>query len=172
MYTKSVWKLFEILRFWNPRQDAPLIRSLLFYLSAHSPSDGHHRFKEIQQRFDDVPFKGLDGPEKMTPLPTFHDPAHGWRGGLFSVNRSPGRKKRVMGPAKGLRFDYRVRVARQTDLPRVCAIQSFTLTRQYYRTFSVERGLKVILKALPNVRKIRFEPWHGFCSSHQQVLED
>ncbi|KAJ8129040.1 hypothetical protein O1611_g4590 [Lasiodiplodia mahajangana] len=181
IYARAVWRLFEILHHWDPREDAPSIYHLHFYLSAHSPSDGCHHFKEVKARSAETPYvnpiapKEPAEPEGVSPILGITDMRHGWWNGFVLYSRNTADKQRVMGLCGGLYFDGSELTFEQQQqrfrLPTVRAIQLFSITRQHYRAFRVRQGLGEIFEALPNLKTIQLEPWRGVHLYHHQLLK-
>ncbi|CAJ2509399.1 Uu.00g144250.m01.CDS01 [Anthostomella pinea] len=166
IFTRAVWKLFSILRTWDRRAKAWVNLDL----SAHSPSDGQHRFKEISRRAEDIPWASPDRPIRSLSDPFFQDSAHQWQGGMRPLYSSYEAKSRVMGPIQGLCFDYRAIRATQ-NLPKAEVVRTFAIRRQFLRGFSIQQGLRHILAALPNVEQVWFEPWRGISDEHRRHLD-
>lgn len=90
-----------------------------------------------------------------------------------SITWKASAKQRLLGPAEGLAFDttsiHQVickRVARRPRLCNVRAINEMVIRHQYFRGFSGEKVLKLLLRRMPNLRKLRLETWSGIYGGH------
>lgn len=85
-------------------------RGVTLELSAHSPSDSSHFFKELGYRSNDTPENIKDRRERR-----YHDPPHGIRNGRRAKLPTLEARMRVCGPASGLKFDMRAVSARNLN---------------------------------------------------------
>lgn len=162
-FSVAVYSLFNIIGQWGEGEGEGGVE---LELSAHSPSDSEHHFKELAYR--------STGPKAGPLLPgsvQYHDPMHGWDNGrgLYNfplrLNNIPNHYARPFGP--GLRFSYRRR-----KLCLAPSVNSFRIRRQFYRSFSIQNGIGRILEALPNLEHFSYEPWSsGHLKSYVERCE-
>lgn len=158
LFTDALWDLFAILCVWGKNGKVQAAKGgLTLELSAHSPSDAEHCFKELQCRIDDTAWSvGNTGPRQQ-----YEDAAHGWKGKLI---RRPGNlaKLRVFGPPGGLGFSLLAPSARRMGkLPKVGVVGTLVIRRQFYRHISVTEALFPMFKSLTKLRQFAYEPWSG-----------
>ncbi|ORY68316.1 uncharacterized protein BCR38DRAFT_455344 [Pseudomassariella vexata] len=168
LLTSAIWKLFRIMSPWTSCTKREALLTL--ELSAHSPSDSEHHFKELEARIDDTAYSsGIRG-RKLQPR---DDPQHHWVSAGRILNIPESTKERVTGSIQGLRFDRRASCARVLQsLPEVHVVDVLMIRRQFYRAFSVKDCLIPVIKALPQVRQIKYEPWRGVSTAHREKRDE
>ncbi|KAI1207904.1 uncharacterized protein F4807DRAFT_170223 [Annulohypoxylon truncatum] len=149
-----MWNLFSTLTGWAyTKQDSAFRLGLSLLLSAYSPSDREHYFRD--HRFDDDNKTYYDSPRVY-----HHDPRHGWYFGE-QVRPCLGAKERLFG--KPLSFDFRYIGARDLpSLPKVGFITTLIIPRQFYRPIP---NMGLILRSLPKLETLRYEPWDSITSN-------
>ncbi|KAF6835352.1 hypothetical protein CPLU01_04432 [Colletotrichum plurivorum] len=152
-------RLFSILSQWTP-EDAP--NGLTLELSVTSPTDNQHYFRNLYfgcgSHTDDTP----DPHRRRKPNPHthlrpqipqdwYHDPKHDWVDGR---QVSPPRLQELnqLFRAVSPRFE--------DGLPTVHAINELVIRRQTRRQFE-PWSLGRIMKDLPRLERLVYEPWRG-----------
>ncbi|UKZ76953.1 hypothetical protein TrVFT333_004669 [Trichoderma virens FT-333] len=159
LFTNAVWSLFSILSSWVKGGDSGS-DGITLQLSAHSPSDALHYCQELKKRISYTGFWGL-APMKRNQILRNED-SHGWRRGRQIYPPRDEAKLRVFGHPRGLRFDFRASRARSLgSLPKVKVVNKLHIARQFYRHFSIPKALEPIIKSLPQLEKLVYEPWRG-----------
>ncbi|KAK9419494.1 putative F-box domain-containing protein [Seiridium unicorne] len=146
-FTHALWNLFTTLSEWTAtdRTDTKCPR-LTLALSAYSPSDKDHHFRD--HRFDDnCSMFFWDDPT------VHHDPAHGWYSGT-QVLPSQASRLRLLG--KPLHFDFAQMETDTRNLPEIRFVHTLRIPRQFYRQIP---ELDIILKSLPRLQTFQYEPW-------------
>ncbi|KAL7904718.1 hypothetical protein GGI35DRAFT_484235 [Trichoderma velutinum] len=152
LFTTAVWGLFSILSRWGDKGDVQL------EISAHSPSDALHYCQELKSR---IHHKATENPRYLK-LRTKGKATHGWRRGRQIDIPPGGAKLRVFGHPKGLGFDLRTSSARKLrTLPNAKVVIGLLIRRQFYRHFSVPKALAPMIKSLPHLESLMYEPWRG-----------
>ncbi|KAI1099891.1 hypothetical protein F4804DRAFT_65626 [Jackrogersella minutella] len=142
----AIWKLFTILSQWKGKGQKPTALNLV--LSAHSPSDREHHFRD--HRFDD----DLLTTYSSSLVAYHHDYRHGWDHGVQLVAQE-GPRRRLLGEPLKLDFNE-VSADLPPRLPSLDFIVGFFIPRQFYRRFS---NLELILGSLPNLKSLHLEYW-------------
>ncbi|KAL6788166.1 hypothetical protein J3E68DRAFT_444843 [Trichoderma sp. SZMC 28012] len=152
LFTTAVWDLFFTLSQWEEHCDVTL------EISVHSPSDALHYCQELKSRIHRQANMSL----RYSKPRTRGRATHGWRRGSQIVKPPDGAKLRVFGHPKGLGFDLRTSVARKLGtLPEVKVVTCLLVRRQFYRHFSVPKALGPMMKSLPRLEHLSYEPWRG-----------
>ncbi|RFU32270.1 hypothetical protein B7463_g4081, partial [Scytalidium lignicola] len=162
IFTNALWDLFAILSTWQKKREFDE-KGLTLELSAHSPSDSKHLFKELDSRINDTAWSRNEDGYKEQP----HDPTHGWGDGLRVQWISEGDKMRVFGHPDGLKFNLRAQSARKMrTLPKLRLVKTLVIRRQFYRAFSVSKALQPIIKSLTQLENFTYEAWRGINTKH------
>ncbi|KAH6890572.1 hypothetical protein B0T10DRAFT_596660 [Thelonectria olida] len=161
IFTDMVWTLFDLLATWRKMSGFRVDKgTLTLELSAHSPSDSQHWWKELQGRINDTPWKA-----HSLPRSRISDRAHGWRKGRQLLAPGRGAIMRAHGHPQGLQFDHNAPSARQMrKLPKVSVVGRLVIRRQFYRNISVPWALKPIIESLTHLTDLRYETWRGIDS--------
>jgi hypothetical protein len=153
---EAISKLFSILSTWNPASDG-----LTLEISAQSPSDSEHWFKNCYFGADDEDEDATfdSGNQLQKTASKLHDPKHGWVDG-----------QQVAAPDEGaiLRLCQEVELNFKEKLPKVHAVTRFILRRQCRRRFA-PRTLGLLLDKLPRLECIVYEPWRVWGRMEQQI---
>ncbi|KAK8091190.1 hypothetical protein PG994_000695 [Apiospora phragmitis] len=154
--TEAVWTLFNIMAAWEGNGGPTHLGCPLeLELSANSPSDWQHRFKDLKFRLNDC----QSGCRKMPELDysDFDDVNHGWVGGLWT--RAAGKEEcfRVLGAR--LKIVNYGSPCSPLARPTMPIVSSFLIRRQFYRRFEALGCLDRIMGALQNLLLFRYEPW-------------
>lgn len=179
LFTRSLWKLLDILSTWEKR-DENHGQQLTLELSAHSPSDSQHLLKGDAEHEDDYPYRaGIDTQRKYiedhTPVIRpplslqkslrmsnhFHD--HNLLFMPYSLgmdNLNEDSAKRLISP---LKFDF-FRVPKRAGqprwrLPEVKMVSSFLMRRQYHRAPDGVALKTLVGESLTGLRSMRLERW-------------
>ncbi|KAK1772839.1 hypothetical protein QBC33DRAFT_31227 [Phialemonium atrogriseum] len=153
--SRAISKLFTILSTWNPAGDG-----LALELSAQSPSDTEHYFKNFYFGTDDEDKDILFDPKNH--LQEFiHDPKHGWVDG-----------QQVAAPCHvSLRRLYEeVRLTSREELPVLHVVTKLVLRRQFRRRLNI-RALRLLLDKLPRLECIVYEPWQVWGRMQQRYYD-
>ncbi|TIC95507.1 hypothetical protein CH35J_008962 [Colletotrichum higginsianum] len=152
----AVRKLFHILSRWPSADGA----GLTLELSAQSPSDKEHYFKNLYfgGHGEDEDFEPDDRLVRHSPLSENlteylqHDIKHGWVNG-----------RQVFAPDASaiLRIFSEIDLNFREELPRVKAVTRFAIRRQCRRQFS-PRTLGYLFDRLPRLRSLVYEPWQWY----------
>ncbi|TQN65782.1 hypothetical protein CSHISOI_09630, partial [Colletotrichum shisoi] len=155
----AVRKLFAVLSRWPAADGA----GLTLELSAQSPSDKEHYFKNLYfggpGEDEDEDSEPDDRPGRGSPLsddnPTEYlqqDIKHGWVG-----------SRQVFAPDASaiLRMFSEIDLGFREELPRVHAVTRFAIRRQCRRQFS-PRTLGYLFDRLPRLRSLVYEPWKWY----------
>ncbi|KAL6804956.1 hypothetical protein GGI42DRAFT_323251 [Trichoderma sp. SZMC 28013] len=152
LFTTAVWDLFLILSQWGEHGEIKL------EISVHSPSDSLHYCQELKSRIH----REANMSQTYMKSRAGKKATHGWRRGRRVDNPPSGAKFRVFGHPKGLGFDLRTSLARKLGtLPEVKVVTYLLIRRQFYRHFSVPKALGPMMKSLPRLEHLRYEPWRG-----------
>ncbi|KAK4083770.1 uncharacterized protein Triagg1_1432 [Trichoderma aggressivum f. europaeum] len=152
LFTTAVWELFSILSQWKEHGEVGL------EISVHSPSDALHYCQELKSRIH----RKANMKQRYSKPRAEKKTTHGWRRGK-RVHKPPvGAKLRVFGHPRGLGFDLRTSLARKLGtLPKVKVVTYLLIRRQFYRHFSVPKALGPMMKSLPRLEHLSYEPWRG-----------
>jgi hypothetical protein len=158
---EAISKLFLILNTWDVHQVAFMGR-LALEISIYSPSDSQHDFKgdlllDNSHQLDMDPFSS-ENDENLS----VHDPHHGWSNGHRS------RPPTIEAISRLLMLAF---PKFQQGLPSVAVVKELILRRQTRRGLSVE-ALQQILKSLPNLEYIIYEPWREFFRANGRYIQD
>ncbi|KAK7751103.1 hypothetical protein SLS62_006932 [Diatrype stigma] len=152
----ALYALFDALSSWKPSETGG--GGLTLELSAHSPSDAEHYFKNF--RFGAVPYFGEDDSDPGSRLLARDrldgsDTSHAWRDsyalGAYRLGDDFSRAGRLFG--RGLCV--------AGELPRVEAVTGFLIRRQCYRRFQ-PLALQKVLCSLPRLESVQLELWSRF----------
>ncbi|KAE8325960.1 hypothetical protein BDV39DRAFT_206347 [Aspergillus sergii] len=154
---RAITKLFSILSTWDLVDDG-----LSLELSAQSPSDSKHWFKNS--------YFGVDGDDRndgtgiygKKSACTIHDPKHGW---------VDGRQLAVPDGYAVLRLFEKIDLRFKEELPEVHAVTKLVLRRHCRRRF-VPRTLWALLGKLPRLKNIVYEPWRVLDRTIQDLHYD
>jgi hypothetical protein len=141
---QAVLKLFSILSTWNAGEEG-----LTLELSAQSPSDSKHWFKNHHFGSDDE-----------EPAGKLDDPKHGW---------IDNQQAAVPGGLAVLRLFETVEL--KLELPEVYAVSSFILRRQCHRQFT-PGALCLLFSKLPRLETVMYEPWQEWYSFFAPGIRD
>jgi hypothetical protein len=186
IFTQAVVDLLTVLSKWPKRIEDPRtpkrmrLEGLTLEISAYSPSDCKHGFRDFRLQ-DDYPIwfdcdkytdQMRDWPAErqrasQMKLERYHDPGHGWENGRQTAV-SLGARKRITQRLRLCGGDG----AKTTPprLPKVRVVTAFTIRRQSYRAIDTPT-LKKLLTAFPNLRTFTHEPWHNVTPEGQQRFE-
>jgi hypothetical protein len=158
---EAISKLFLILNTWDVHQVAFMGR-LALEISIYSPSDSQHDFKgdlllDNSYQLEMDPFSS-ENDENLS----VHDPHHGWSNGHRS------RPPTIEAISRLLMLAF---PKFQQGLPSVAVVKELILRRQTRRGLSVE-ALQQILKSLPNLEYIIYEPWREFFRANGRYIQD
>lgn len=154
-FSFAIHRLFCMLSSWNNKGNSGFRKEgITVELSAHSPSDAKHCFKDLQLRMNDTAW-AIKSVRTMERSP-FND--HGWVNGVRLQPLTDRIISRLLGPSEGIKLCLRKLLG---VLPKVSIVSSFIIRRQFYRHFSVSKTLKPIINSLTNLREFRYEPWRG-----------
>ncbi|KAH6838652.1 hypothetical protein B0I37DRAFT_242410 [Chaetomium sp. MPI-CAGE-AT-0009] len=140
--SRGIWKLLRILSTWE-RHTATngVLNGITLELSAYSPSDREHWFKNYHFTSD------ADGDNDDNCK--WDDPVHGWING----------QQVVPPPATAIpRLFSMIHLAFQEDIPQVGIITRLTIRRRLRRSFD-PGSLLYLLKKLNSVEHLVYEPW-------------
>ncbi|KAL9616419.1 MAG: hypothetical protein Q9160_008718 [Pyrenula sp. 1 TL-2023] len=145
---RAIWKLFKILGSWKLRGSFH-DRGLTLELSAHSPSDSRHFFRE--HCFEEA---GVDSDvDAERDSRCLHDPSHGWRNGQRISAPDELSLPRLFGPP--------ILLNSRRKLKDVDVVTTLIVRRQTRRQF-LSKALSPILNSLPNLRHLTYEPWRDW----------
>ncbi|KAI2465341.1 hypothetical protein F4781DRAFT_435469 [Annulohypoxylon bovei var. microspora] len=149
IFTASMWDLFSILARWRSKDQESTYKSrLILMLSAYSPSDREHYFRD--HRFGDDCKTYYDSPRIH-----HHDPFHGWFFGE-QVRLDVGPKQRLFG--RPLNFDFHhIGASSLPSLPKLDFVAGLIIPRQFYRPIP---RIDLIIRSLPKLEILRYEPWY------------
>ncbi|KAK5659352.1 hypothetical protein OQA88_1445 [Cercophora sp. LCS_1] len=176
VFTKAVVGLFTVISTWPqmiPKPHVPVSRALSLEISAYSPSDYQHGFKDFRLK-NDYPIcfdtdvyigegNGFAAEKqflKMTKQEQHDDPVHGWANGT----QSPvclGTRKRL---TETLSLDQGVQI------PRARAVTTLIVRRQSYRPIETS-SLRQMLRAVPKLALFTHEPWYNVTPELQMSFE-
>lgn len=154
----AISKLFSILSTWEPTG-----KNLILEISAQSPSDSKHWFKNLYfgagGEDEDIVFES--GNQLQEAAAKWHDPKHGWLNG-----------QQVTAPSVSalLRIFDEMLFWFKNPLPKVHAVTTFVLRRQCRRRFCAE-DLSRLLGRLPRLECIVYEPWRGWNRFDQKFYD-
>jgi hypothetical protein len=155
----AISKLFSILSTWEPTGE-----NLTLEISAQSPSDSKHWFKNLYfgARGEDEDIAFESGDQLKEAAAKWHDPKHGWLNG-----------QQVTAPSASalLRIFDEVWFWFKKPLPKVRAVTTFILRRQCRRRFCAE-VLSRLFDKLPRLECIVYEPWRGWNRIDQNIYDD
>ncbi|KAF4465032.1 Oxoglutarate iron-dependent oxygenase [Fusarium albosuccineum] len=132
---KAITYLFTTMKDWAPAGD------LTLEITAHSPSDSKHWFKEL----------GF-GNEDPDSQPGWHDPKHGWADG------------QQVTPPNGLalsRVYSKLEFRLPWDLPNVHAVTKLVIRRQVRRSLT-PIALEGLTGHLEGLESVVYEPWRDW----------
>lgn len=138
--SRAIQESFSVLSTWEPTGN------LLLDISVHSPSDSKHHFKEFYFGPDAV----SESADKQETGNT-HDPRHGWAHGE-QVSLPPGKS------INRLFEDIEMPLEFWQGIPKTRVVTGLLLRRQTCRRWE-PRTLEELLKLLPMLQEIYYEPW-------------
>ncbi|KAK8029173.1 amine oxidase [Apiospora marii] len=164
IFAAAVRKFFGILAGWCGDREMMRVGGrrwpLELELSAYARSDWAHSFKALRYRANGC--QSGRRPMARVRAADYDDRWHGWdRGARRAWAATRGECLRVLGGGLKIQLDDGARNA----LPAVPIVSSFLIRRQFYRRFEAVGCLDLILAALPNLRRFRYEPWGALPSS-------
>ncbi|KAK2604574.1 hypothetical protein N8I77_007491 [Diaporthe amygdali] len=164
-YTNAIWQLFGFLSSsaWNEKRHHSA-KGITLELSAHSLTDTAHFGKDLKMRSNDTAWGDKNERRVWIPWLTHDDVLHDWQEGRKCRSVVPtGAKRRLFGPPRGLCLDRDASFVRLrgAELPEVNAIHALVIRRQFYRAFSIRKGLAKIFRSLPRLQELVYEPWRG-----------
>ncbi|KAJ0109558.1 hypothetical protein J7T55_014120 [Diaporthe amygdali] len=164
-YTNAIWQLFGFLSSpaWNEKRHHSA-KGITLELSAHSLTDTAHFGKDLKMRSNDTAWGDKNERRVWIPWLTHDDVIHDWQEGRKCRSVVPtGAKRRLFGPPRGLCLDRDASFVRLrgAELPEVNAIHALVIRRQFYRAFSIRKGLAKIFRSLPRLQELVYEPWRG-----------
>ncbi|KAH6637429.1 hypothetical protein C7974DRAFT_450324 [Boeremia exigua] len=142
LFRKAILRLFSILSTWQPAGQ------LILELSASSPSDSQHWFKNYC--FGPGHEDTTDWTEQERAL-RWHDPKHGWIAGYQAELPDPEAFLRLFSPLCS---------SVPKTLPIVQAVTSFCIRRQL-RHELFPRVLEALWEKLPRLESIVYELWRA-----------
>ncbi|KAF6829772.1 hypothetical protein CPLU01_07730 [Colletotrichum plurivorum] len=153
----AIVSVFKILHGWDQESDITG-GALTLEISAHSPSDSQHIFKDyLIESKDSGP---SDIANDLDPA-SLHDRPHGW---------SHGRRTETPGISAFSRMHKFGIAGSITDLPQVKIITGLLIRRQMRRTLSPD-SLTSILRCLPQLETLHFECWKPIlCNQFGQAI--
>lgn len=188
MFTKTVWRLLEILSQWE-KIDADHGQELTLEISAHSPSDLTHKLMVNAVDQDDYPFRAGTSAQREYIMRYYNDQLRMLRNRLRSLTHDIDSIGRIMlgildpqrdrtfseRPLSRLDFDlFRVNFnagQRPSRLPEVKMVGSFLQRRQHCRTLSNNALRTLVEESLTGLRDLRFERWR-LADPSSQEMED
>lgn len=146
-------RLFSILSTWEPSAN------LILDISIHSPSDSDHFFKYLDFGSDIIP-----DPDNKQDLVNINDPRHGWLNGHQTSLPSEMSILRLFG-------DIEIASDFWQELPEVTAVTGLLLRRQTRRRWE-PRTVEELLKRLPRLQEIYYEPWRESSGIEQRLTDE
>lgn len=154
--TTAVWHLFRYLSVVNDGR-----ANITLELSAHSPSDEVHYCQELKNIMTDTEWH-VSTDRVAVP----DDAAHGWRNGKRKA-LTMGAYRRVFGDPIGIGIMVRANEdvgldgflteAEQQTLPRTRAVTGLVIRLQFLKHVSIRYFLYYVMRALPELRSLRYE---------------
>ncbi|KAL7619840.1 hypothetical protein AAE478_010385 [Parahypoxylon ruwenzoriense] len=161
IFTSSLWK-FTILGVWKDiRGEITPQKEMTMILSVYSPSDREHHFRD--HPFDDDKETCYYRSARID----YDDPSHGWHSSSY-VAPGLGPKLRLLGNPLDLNF-RQISADSAISLPTLDFISELQIPRQFYRATP---RLDLILKSLPKLQTLRYEPWRHVtddCERHREL---
>ncbi|KAL7937247.1 hypothetical protein V8C35DRAFT_277736 [Trichoderma chlorosporum] len=143
--SEAICTLFSILSAWEPAEH------LALEINVYSLSDNKHCIKNIYLSSDTAEV-GEDAMPDDWKAPLHHDPGHGWVKGQHV--RPPARRDiKLLFTPIWLHF--------KSELPKVEAVTSFIIRRQFRRNFAPD-SFRLILSKLPRLEHLSYEMWDQF----------
>ncbi|KAH8819763.1 hypothetical protein F5884DRAFT_849067 [Xylogone sp. PMI_703] len=187
IFVKSLKTLLQALSTWDKSSDLHR-EGLALELSAYSPSDSKHFFRDV--RFDHDPYHEPSEdfiiiPNSKSKERKFNDRWHLWRQGHRTpisrveedclergISRLQGCGFYFKRPPYGIPNDDRPPHSASDYLPKVEVVTSFHFRRQYYRYIHPD-GLIQLFESLIGLQHIIYEPPKALCDSkrYQFVFE-
>lgn len=169
IFTAAVWKLLDILSSWE-KSNVGHHQDLTLELSAHSPSDSQHMFRNDPKLQHTYPYLADANVQYQYMLQHRHDAIndefHGFDNGYAMTALRPrgfDSVKMAKRLTQSLDFDsFGVRFKRgqsRDHLPNVRMVTSFLIRRQYYRDICTSALRRLFNESLTNLRDIRHERW-------------
>ncbi|KAI1375988.1 hypothetical protein F4677DRAFT_459934 [Hypoxylon crocopeplum] len=162
---RAIYKLYAILSTWEPTG-----HGLTLELSIHSGSDPQHFCKNTIFGGDDEDEYYADiesGNPLKQPTTIFDDRSHRWHEGRIGYTE--------VGADSILRLfeditmpDYK----NKRKLPEVHAVTSFMLRRHCRRHVKIFFTLLALIKALPQLKTMAYEPWRAFSPDAQGFRDE
>ncbi|WEW59914.1 hypothetical protein PRK78_005396 [Emydomyces testavorans] len=152
---RAIRKLFAILNTW--KSNADWNNGITLEISAHSPSDSRHVFKDLLLEAD-----AYSEPVNDYEPSHFHDPSHGRVNGQLNVAPNVSSIFRLFGHPIDLSF--------RRKLPQVDVVTSFLVRRQTRRQFT-PATLRQLLTSFPRLEHISHELWRDFWRTTQETKE-
>ena len=149
----SLRELFLVLSAWGASE------SLVLDISAHSASDSRHRFKLLHHGSD-----ALSESCNSTETSDIHDYLHGWINGRI-MSTAPGKSIDRLYEDIEMALDY------WRALPEVPAVTGLLVRRQNRRRWT-PGTLKNLLKLLPRLQELCYEPWREWDSLGQRRTDE
>ncbi|KAI5919966.1 hypothetical protein F4810DRAFT_684960 [Camillea tinctor] len=149
----AITALFKVLAEWDEQKD------LTLEINAYSPSDSNHYFGEWLYR------SGIDDTEEE--LSRQAQQAHD-RMVDSKTHRAANPQTRYLPPASVQRAFRSVSPFFRAKLPQVVAITGVIIRRQF-RRFLCTESLQQILKRLPRLEHVTYEPWRPVDMHSPQV---
>ncbi|KAI3391329.1 hypothetical protein diail_7520 [Diaporthe ilicicola] len=175
VFTKDLWAILSILSNWE-KSDTNHGQDLTLELSASSPSDSQHSFRDYPGLQDDYPslcqastqrdYIVRYGQDITRGDKQLNDPFHDFSGGQHnSVQPQSWRSdqfvaERLIRPLLldtfGVRFK---RGQSKKSLPEVKMVSSFLLRRQFFRELHPIALCRLLRESLVCLRRIHYERW-------------
>lgn len=157
---EAIQKLFSILHQWQAGSE------LTLELSAQSPSDREHAFKNLyfggdnENGYPNVDYSASESAEITSA--DVQDPKHGWIDGVQVQAPESESISRIFEPIYPKFTD---------DLPSVHAVTKFVLRRQCRRQFELG-ALERLLNKLPRLESLIYEPWERWNVGIQKSIDE
>ena len=171
-FNTAVRGLFDILSGWE-QEDAEATKSttgsafgpqsMTLEISAHSRSDRFHTDGYLWWHLQHLPWISLrhngeafTGERDLVPYARC----------VRSLDVA-----RQFDPARTLSHPHGLELLNQTELPEVSFIDKLLILRHSTRLVSVEKALWPIVKSLPQLKSLHYEPWrgHGTKAEHRDL---
>lgn len=149
----AIQQLFQILSAWQQPS-----KSLVLDISVYSPSDSKHYFKNLQ--FSSDAASDSVATNEISP----HDPHHGWINGS-QVSAPP------WNSIIRIFEDIEMESEFWEGLPEVTAITGLLLRRQTRRRWE-PRSLLELIRLLPRLQDIYYEPWREWTRIDQRWTDE
>lgn len=158
-FTTALWELFYSLATFSNRHPG-----ITLELSVHSPSDSEHHCQELKNTINDTMWHVSREYNIHKP----NDRAHGWSNGRLQ-GLEPGAHMRHFGTPSGLGINLEEAHMLHKTRPVVRVIKRLIIRLQFFRHFSISRGLSPIIECLPRLARLTYECRQGINSGRPVV---